>query len=122
MEDKQIKKELKKLNNIFRDIPENKKRLCENLIKNASFLAIELEELRETIKNEGTIQTSKNGNGFVISQESPAHKNYISAMKMYSTIIKQLIDLLPDNKQESISKAGESLLGFVAKGKKVELR
>lgn len=122
MEEAKIKKELKKLNNIFKDIPENKKQLCSNLIKNASFLAIELEDLQKDIAENGAINTSKNGNGFVISQESPAHKSYISAMKMYSTIIKQLIDLLPDDKQDSISKAGESLAGFVAKGKKIELR
>lgn len=122
MEDSRIKKEQAKLSKIFGNIPENQKKLCEKLIQNAAFMAITLEDLQEEIVKNGPIITQVNGNGFTTSQESPASKSYSTLINRYSSVIKQLVDLLPDSKTDSISKAGESLAAFVAKGKNFELR
>lgn len=117
MDDKAIKKEITKLNKIFKNINEDKKKLCDNLIKNAAFMAVTLNELQTEINDKGPIITGTNGNGFEVSQENPAQKSYNTMINRYTSVIKQLADMLPDSKQDGINKAGESLAAFVAKGK-----
>lgn len=53
--DDKIKKEMNKLKRIFKDIRKDRKSLCENLIKNAAFMSVTLEELQEDINNRGTV-------------------------------------------------------------------
>jgi len=87
--------ELTKLQALFATIPENKKKLCEKLIQNAAFMAETLEELQATVKKEGAVVTIVNGNGFEVQQENPAQKSYNTMINRYSTIIRQLSDMLP---------------------------
>lgn len=115
--DRQIKKEISKLKRIFKDIAPNKKTLCEKLIQNAAFMAVTLEELQEQINEEGSVIKSINGNGFETVQEAPASKAYNTMINRYTSVIKQLQDLLPDAKTDNVNKAGEALAAFVAKGK-----
>lgn len=115
--DKRIKAEISKLNRIFKNISADKKKLCQNLIKNAAFMAVTLEDLQEIISDEGPVNTFTNGNGFKTLQEHPAQRSYTAMVAKYSSVIKQLQDLLPDNKTEDVNKAGEALAQFVAKGK-----
>lgn len=115
--EERINEEIKKLNKIFKDISKDKKALCEKLIQNAGFMAVTLEDLQEKIKKDGAVITSTNGNGFDILQEHPAQKSYNTTINRYSSVIRQLQDLLPDTKHEAISNAGEALAAFVAKGK-----
>jgi len=117
-----IKAEKDKLNKIFADIPENKKKLCAKLVENAAFMAITLEDLQEVVNSEGAIITAKNGNGFDITQEHPAQKSYVGMLAKYSSVINQLSNLLPDQKSETVTKAGENLARLVTGGKPVELR
>ena len=118
--DERIRKEKQKLNKIFKDIPKDKKSLCQNLIANAAFMAITLEDLQEDIIEKGTVITGINGNGFEVSQENPAQKSYNTMINRYASVIKQLQDLLPDAKTEGVSRAGEALAAFVAKGKPID--
>ena len=80
-------------------------------------MSVTLEELQEDIKERGPIVTGTNGNGFTVSTENPSQKSYNVMISRYTTIIKQLEELLPDQKTENINKAGETLAAFVAKGK-----
>ncbi len=114
--------EKRKLNKIFEKIPENKKNLCKKLIENAAFMAATLDELQKEINENGPVITTVNGNGFEVMQENPAQKSYISMIGKYNQTISQLTSLLPDQKQDGVYKAGESLAKFVAGGKPVELR
>lgn len=117
MEEKAIKKEQAKLNKIFKNIGEDKKKLSENLIKNAAFMSVNLAELQEDIAEKGAVIVCVNGNGFEVAQENPAQKSYNTMIQRYTAVIKQLSDMLPDSKQDGINKAGENLAAFVAKGK-----
>lgn len=117
-----IKKEKLKLKRMLADVPDSKKKLVEKLIENAAFMAVTLEDMMIQINDEGSVITCKNGNGFDITQEHPAQKAYVAMMAKYSTVINQLIALQPDNKSDSITKAGEKLAKFVVGGKPVELR
>lgn len=116
-EDARVKKEISRLNKIFKNISKDKKALCEKLIRNAAFMAVTLEDLQEVIRKEGAINTFVNGNGFETIQEHPAQKSYNTMINRYSSVIRQLQDLLPDSKQDAVANAGEALASFVAKGK-----
>jgi hypothetical protein len=58
---KEIKKETNKLKKLFKELPENKKKMAEKLIENASFMSITLDELKEDIKVYGVKETYVNG-------------------------------------------------------------
>ncbi len=96
--DKEIKKEIDKLNNIFKDIPEDKKSLCEGLIKNAAFMYVTLEELQEEVNENGAMIKYQSGNGFDTIKDNPAQKAYTTMISRYSGIIDQLNKMLPSDK------------------------
>lgn len=115
--DERIREEIERLNEIFTNISENKKTLCAKLIQNAAFMAVTLEDLQETIMDEGAVKEFTNGNGFTILQEHPAQKSYNTMINRYASVMRQLQDLLPDKKEDAVFNAGEALAAFVAKGK-----
>lgn len=90
------KKELKKIKQLFEKIPENKKELCEKLIENAAYMSATLDELKEIVNEEGAIITTTNGNGFETTTEHPAQKSYNTTLKNYTSVIKQLAEMLPE--------------------------
>lgn len=94
----EIKKEEKKLNTIFKDIPEDKKSLCEGLIKNAAFMYVTLEELQKEINENGAMIKYQSGNGFDTIRDNPAQKAYTTMISRYTGIIDQLNKMLPSDK------------------------
>ena len=106
----EIKKEEKKLNTIFKDIPEDKKSLCEGLIKNAAFMYVTLEELQEEINENGAMIKYQSGNGFDTIRDNPAQKAYTTMISRYTGIIEQLNKMLPSDK---IMQNNDELLDFL---------
>ena len=106
----EIKKEEKKLNTIFKDIPEDKKSLCEGLIKNAAFMYVTLEELQEEINKNGSMIKYQSGNGFDTIRDNPAQKAYTTMISRYTGIIDQLNKMLPSDK---IMQNNDELLDFL---------
>lgn len=96
---KNIKKETQRLKKLFRDLPENKHRMAEKLIENASFMSITLDELKEDIKIYGVKETYVNGKDQYGFKESIESKTYNTMVKNYMSIIKQLNDMLPEQKK-----------------------
>lgn len=115
--DIKIKNEIKRLTGIFEEIHEDKKTLISKLIDNAAFMAITLEDLQDRINNDGPIIKSTNGNGFEVISEHPAQKSYNTMINRYTSTINQLTNLLPSDKETSVSQAGDALAAFIAKGK-----
>ncbi len=93
---KNTKLELKKLEAIFKDIPNDKKKLVDSLIKQAAFMQSTLYELSLYINRDGAVATDQHGN----TKESPAIKSYTALINRYSNVIKQLLDLLPKDQPE----------------------
>ena len=106
----EIKKEEKKLNTIFKDIPEDKKSLCEGLIKNAAFMYVTLEELQKEINENGAMIKYQSGNGFHTIRDNPAQKAYTTMISRYTGIIDQLNKMLPSDK---IMQNNDELLDFL---------
>ena len=107
----EIKKELAKLRKIFKDIPDENKKLCEGLMQNAAFMHVTLWELQEEINEHGAMIEYKSGNGFDTIRDNPAQKAYTTMINRYSVIIKQLTDLLPKNNTETT--AGTEIMAFL---------
>ena len=96
---KKIRKETQKLKKLFNDLPDNKKKMAEKLIENASFMSITLDELKEDIKIYGVKETYANGKNQFGFKESIESKTYNTMVKNYMNIIKQLNDMLPEEKK-----------------------
>lgn len=108
--DKTKKQELNKLKKIFKNIEPNKQKIVEKLISNAAFMAVSLEELQETIREKGFVEEYHNGANQSGVKKCSEVEIYNTMIKNYSSIIKQLVDLLPnDNKSE-----GDELLDFIS--------
>ena len=110
--EKMISKEVAELKKIFKDIDGDKKPFADRLIQQCSFMLTTLAELQETLNNDGSIELFVNGKQEML-REHPAAKTYNTMIKNYNSIIKQLIDLLPEDKNDS-----DDLLEFLGRGKK----
>lgn len=119
MENDDIKKRVKskqnKLKKIFKKIDNNKKELVADLIYQASFMSVKLSDLSEHISENGIKEEYKNGENQFGYKESVEMKMYNTIIKNYTSVIKQLTDLLPEEEKKN---AGEDLLKFIASGKK----
>lgn len=96
---KKIKKETQKLKKLFKDLPENKHKMSEKLIENASFMSITLDELKDDIKKYGVKEAYVNGKDQYGFKESIESKTYNTMIKNYMNTIKQLNDMLPEQKK-----------------------
>lgn len=115
-----MKKEKKRLNEIFKDIETTRLKLVEKLIDDAAFQSVTLEETREIIKKDGVIEEYQNGPSQKGIKKSSAVEVYDKMVNTYAKIIKQLCELLPEKndgngKGENEGKSPkEELLGYVA--------
>lgn len=96
---KKIRKETQKLRKLFKDLTDSKKKMAEKLIENASFMSITLDELKEDIKLYGVKETYVNGKYQFGFKESIESKTYNTMVKNYMNIVKQLNDMLPEEKK-----------------------
>lgn len=96
---KEIKKEANRLKKLFKDLDDNKKKIAENLIENASFMSITLKDLKNDIIKYGVKETYVNGKDQFGFKESVESKTYNTMIKNYMSIIKQLNDMLPEQKK-----------------------
>lgn len=92
--DKFIAKELRNLKKIAKNVPSDKKLIADSIIKELSFMAYTLEELRQNVKENGAVDYFINGKQ-EMWRESPALKSYSTMIQRYSLLYKQLTDLLP---------------------------
>lgn len=108
--DKAIQNEINKLNNIFSDLPDDKKQLSEGLIQNAAFMHITLLELQKDVLSQGAMIRVQSGNGFDTIKDNPAQKAYTTMISRYSAVIDQLNKMLPSN---AIQQKNDELLEFL---------
>jgi len=107
---KESNTELAKLQKIFEDIEPNKKKVCERLIENAAFMAEELKKLQDYIAEHGCTEGYQNGANQFGKKKSSEVEVYNAMIKNYSSVIKQLMDLLPEDRKDS-----DELMDFLGK-------
>ena len=89
-----VNREINRLTNLFKDIDRNKRLTAKGLIEEAAYMRITLQELKVEIDKHGPIDEMSQGD-YSILREHPALKSYNTMVQRYSSIIKQLTDLLP---------------------------
>lgn len=90
------------LKEVLQKIPEDKKAIGGRLADELIFMQATLTDLKEQIKENGTVELFKQGKQEFM-RESPALRSYNTTLKQYSALYKQLCDLLP--KEESATKS-----------------
>ena len=94
--DKEINKEIKRLEKIYENFPEDKKSIAEGLIVEAARLRIRLNYLWEDIVLNGeTEMFSQSATTEPYERERPVSKTYTATNKSYQTIIMKLDSMLP---------------------------
>ena len=107
---KRKSKELNKLKKIFKDIEPGKRQTVEKLIANAAFMAESLDQLQEVIREKGFVEEYHNGANQSGIKKCSEVEIYNTMIKNYSSIIKQLVDLLPGDARSG----GDELLDFIS--------
>ena len=96
-----IKREREKLAEVFCEkVDENKRKTAEKLMDNAAFMAVTLEDLRDSINENGCVSEYQNGENQYGTKKSPEVEVYNTMIKNYTTVIKTLCDLLPESNGE----------------------
>ena len=113
-----IRKEKKRLLEVFKNIETSRMKLVEKLIDDAAFQSVTLEETRELIKRDGVIEEYQNGANQKGIKKSASVEVYDKRVNTYSKIIKQLTDLLPEkvvwDEEDEAENPAEELLEYVA--------
>lgn len=93
---REIKKEIKRLEEVYKDIDVKRKDLLPGLIENAAFTRITLKYLAEDLKENGTTEMfSQSKNQTPYSRRRPEADLYNTMTGNYLKFIKQLDDMLP---------------------------
>lgn len=113
--EKQIKKEIRKLRRLFKNLPKDKMKAADGLIQEAAFMKVTLEETRHVIDQEGILEKFEQGAQKFL-REHPATKVYNTMIQRYATVCKQLFDMIPD--PDAGKQAEDELMAFVKKARK----
>ena len=109
--EERIKREIRRLNKIYKEMDPDSKKAIKSLIENAAFMAVTLEDLQETINREGVISEYQNGANQWGTKKSPEVEVYNTMIKHYMAIIKQLTDLLP--KESEVVEVDDGFEDFI---------
>lgn len=95
-----IKRERDRLGEIFRTLDKNKLDTAETLIDRAAFLTVNIQELEAEINEHGWTEEYQNGANQTGVKKSAAADAHISLTKNLSSIMKQLLELVPPSERK----------------------
>lgn len=93
---KLTKKQLGRFADTYNAAAPEKQSLCLQLITNAVFMEEQLTLLQAKIRENGVVSAYKNGENQYGTRKSPEVDVYNAMIKNYTSVIKQINDLLPD--------------------------
>jgi hypothetical protein len=110
--DERIKKEVRRLNRIYKDIAKDNKAIIDGLIQRAAYMRITLEDWEKDIMENGCIEMfTQSEKTDPYERERPVARLYNTMNKNYQSIIKQLTDLIP--KKENSNEEDDGFDAFV---------
>jgi hypothetical protein len=109
----ETEKELRRIKKLFKEMPDNWKKINEKLLIRAANMAVFLADMEERLNSEGLIVTMPQGD-YEIDRAHPLLQQYNSMVKNYNATIKQLSEALPP---AAVEKAGSELMKFVQQPK-----
>nr|DAT00994.1 MAG TPA: hypothetical protein [Caudoviricetes sp.] len=111
--EKALRKETNRMKRIFKPLLDDTAyAVSQGLINNAAFMYVTLLSLQEEILLNGCVEEYQNGANQSGIKESSAVKVYNNMIRSYNTVIKNLIGLLPDERQSEVQ---DSLTAFISK-------
>lgn len=99
--EERIDAELKKLSELYQELPENKLKLMSALIQNCAFMKVTLEDLQKVINLEGATDSYQNGANQFGKKQSANIQAYNSLIKNYTNSIDKLEKMLPPDTKKS---------------------
>ena len=113
---KEIKRITAKYKRIFKDKPEDKKILAEQVYSKAAYFYVVAEELMARVAEVGIIADVVNGNGITKRDTTPEYRELQNTVRMLNGCIDTLGRLCPEVKKEvgKVSEADE-LMTFIGK-------
>lgn len=108
--EKMIKNEIVRLTRIFKEIEKNKRLTTKGLIEEAAYMKATLKELKASIDESGPIDEMQQGE-YSILREHPALKAYNTMVQRYTTVIKELTNLLPKEQIKELSDGFDEFVG-----------
>lgn len=125
---KRIEKAKKIIQKAYKDIPVGKKEVANLTIDKLAFIAINIEDLENDIKENGAVELYDNGNQ-LIRRSNPAQKLLTDMLSRWSALSKTLNELFPaDEVKVDVNSYEDMMENFSgkskakAKGKKIEKR
>lgn len=109
-----IKAEKKKLEEIFSELDEKMKESVDSLIDEAAFMSASLYELRKIINEKGYTEEYQNGANQKGIKKCSEVEIYNTMIKNYSSVVKQLTDLLPKGQEKGKAPPGDGFEDFVS--------
>lgn len=110
--EKLLRKETNRMKKIFKPLLDDTGyAVAQGLINNAAFMYITLLSLQQEILLNGCTEEYQNGANQSGIKESSAVKVYNNMIRSYNTVIKNLIGLLPAERQSDVE---DSLTAFLA--------
>ena len=103
------KRQNAELNRIIKQVPEDNRAIAANLVEEIRFMYDTMGDLKEKIRQYGTVELFEQGKQRFL-RENPAVKSYNTTIQRYSTLYKQLTDLLPKTAQAPME---SELLEFI---------
>lgn len=99
------KKELAKLNEIFSDVEDSKRKLVDGLIEDAAFLKTENNILKKSITETGMVKINPDNS----TQQKPIEtaKQYLKNINSYAVVIKTLNGILSKNVEDDDDEMSE---------------
>lgn len=111
---KRINKEIRRLEEIFKDMPEDIKAIADGLIKQAAYMRIQLEDYIEDLDTNGYVEMfTQSPKTPPYERERPVARLYATANRNYQNIIKQLSDLLPKQDAKKVVEVDDGFSQFV---------
>jgi hypothetical protein len=98
--DKRIKRKIATLNEITKNINDNRKKVVYDLICNIAFMAVQLEDLQAEINASGCIEKYCNGANQFGTKQSSALQAYTALIKNYQISLRQLLAELPETEPQ----------------------
>jgi len=106
LKEQQIKKEITKLNRLFKDMDIPVKKAVQSVIENTAFMAVTLRELQDYLNENGLICEYQNGENQFGTKKAPEVDIYNTMIKNFVSTMKSLTDLLPKKIGDSIKEDG----------------
>lgn len=99
--EKRIKAELKRLQAKFELVDANQREVAAQLLQNAAFMGVTLQDLQEIINAQGVTDEYRNGANQYGTKASATLQSYNALIKNYTAVIKTLAALVPREQKET---------------------